>query len=498
MLIAFKIVSFVFFFFYLWNLERHFVQQYYSPKRYLKTLKAILLKKPLYSLKKLLFIILLLLTFIAHFWIKEIAYGGCFLLEVLLIIEFPKAKKVWTRRSLMLLCFAIMPLSMLGFLSAAPYFFIVLLSPFWICFYFLLISYLVWPLELLIRSRYRVKAQKKLRSIPNLRIIAITGSYGKTSLKAILAQILSLHYRVQASPKSVNTLMGLTKFINNDVAFNTEILILECGVDERKGMDRLLTLFTPDIAVLTAIGKMHLATFHSVDSVFWEKKKLLLKAKRGIFNLNNHFLFEHQEELSDFQGYRYEDVFSSFSRNEEGLEVTLKNGKKALIPLFGAFQLQNIAGAIKVAEMLDIDVNEWSFVLPSLRGVDHRLIKKSMGKMIVFDDAYNGNEEGIIEGINTVMIYPLKKGIITPGVIELGNEYEAVNRRIAAYLQGFDRICIVSRERNHPLYQEYITQFGNSEKIFYASSFQEGYRSMCEYEIEVLLIANDTFNTFLK
>ncbi len=496
--IAFKILSLLYLCFLLWYLERIFIQQYYASKRFIKSLLEIGKNILTLSYKSIILLGLFIISFIVFFYQRIVAFIFLVALEILVLLIFPKAKKAWTRRSITLLSFEIVFILPLFFISIPVFFFVILFSPIWMSFYFLLVSYFTYPIESMIRQHYKRKAQNKLKSIPNLIIIAITGSYGKTSFKVILSQLLSLHYIVKASPKSVNTLMGLTKFINEEVSLNTEVLILECGVDEKRGMDRLLSLFTPDIAILTAVGKMHLSTFKSLDAIFYEKKKLLLKAKKGIYNLDNPYLLMHQNLLKNYQSYSGSDIFSSFLRTEEGLLVTFKDGNNCLIPLFGAFQLDNIAGAIKVADMLGVKEEEWKFILPSLKGADHRLIKKYVDNMIMFDDAYNGNEEGIIEGIKTILAFPYKKGIITPGVIELGEEYETVNKNLACYLKGFDYICIVSKEKKHPLYEEYKKLFGDISNIFYASSFIEGYARMKELGIEVLLVANDTFNTFLK
>lgn len=481
---------------FLWNMEKYFVLQYYSPKRYIKLLKTLI------SLKEYRkYLLLFLLWGLSIFSMSIVIYLSilCFLLFMVMVIYIvPKEKCAFTRRNMTLLLTASLPFLTFFYLNYYDLLMVVTISLFIIPFYLIGINYLLFPIETLIKRKYIKHAKNKLKAMKKLRIVAITGSYGKTSLKNILWQLLSLKYRVQMSPKSINTLMGLTKFINEQVLLSTEILILECGVDEKGGMDKILSLFIPDVAILSAVGAMHLSTFNDINTVYEEKRKLLKKAQWGFYNFDNDFLKEHQNELSKYQAYRMTDYFKAYQRVENGLEVTLYDNEVLTIPLYGAFQLQNISGAIAVAEYFQIERQEWAFILSTLKGVDHRLIKKYYHDMIIFDDAYNGNEEGIIEAIKTVMIYPKKKGLITPGVIELGTEYEKVNRRIASYLDGFDYICIVSLNGYHPLYDEYLKLYDNQHKITYVKSFKEGFTKMLEQQIKVLLIANDTFNTFLK
>ncbi len=481
---------------YLWNMEKHFVLQYYNSKRYIKLLKSFIRLK---EYKK--YLLMIILWLLSIFFMKRLVYLSAFIFllsTVVIIYNFPKEKCAFTRRNVTLLLTATIPFLCFFYLSYGYLFIAITVGLFIMPFYIMGINYLLIPVEIMIKRKYIKRAQNKLLAMKKLKIVAITGSYGKTSLKNILWQLLSLKYHVQMSPKSVNTLMGLTKFINEQVLLSTEILILECGVDEKGGMDKILSLFTPDVAILSAIGAMHLSTFNNIYTIYDEKKKLLKKAKCGFYNFDNPFLREHQNELSTYHAYSIGDYFKTYQRGENGLEVILNNDEVLSIPLYGFFQLQNISGAIAVAEFFNVERQEWLFLLPTLKGVDHRLVKKYYHDMIIFDDAYNGNEEGIIEAIKTVMIYHQKKGLITPGVIELGTEYEKVNRHIASYLDNFDFICIVAPNGYHPIYDEYVKQYGNHHKITYVKSFKEGFAKMLEYKIKVLLIANDTFNTFLK
>ena len=124
---------------------------------------------------------------------------------------------------------------------------------------------IVFPLETLLQSKFIYLAKKKLSSMPNLKIIGITGSYGKTSVKFILQKLLEGHYKVCVSPNSFNTPMGLCRSINQNLKQSDEIFIAEMGARKKGDIIRLCSIARPDISIITAVGEQHLATFKNID-----------------------------------------------------------------------------------------------------------------------------------------------------------------------------------------------------------------------------------------
>ncbi len=494
-IILFFISLFLFSIYFLRH-EALFISQYYSKKRYFMTLFQEYKKRMTKSFYIFFFPLLFFLLFFLKSEYVTILFLCGWLIYYLFSSSFMPLKK--TRRSLTLFFFSIFLWGVITcFSSAIIQLIFASALPFIVPFYLFISSTLLLPYEKGIQKYYIKKAKRKIKNNPHLITIAITGSYGKSSFKYFLYQFLKMKYQVIMTPKSINTPMGITKFINENLDEHTEIMILEFGVDEKKGMDRLLSIIVPDIGVLTAIGKMHIKTFHSLENIYLEKRKLLFKAKKGYFSKDSSYLKAKEEDLTSIEGYSYVDTFSYANRHENGLEVEYMK-ERMMIPLYGMFQLSNISGAIQVATDLGVSKKEIRQILPSLEGIEHRFKKRKEGQMTIFDDAYNGNEEGILEAIQTVILQKGKKAIITPGVIELGKDYEKVNRNIGRHLLHFDRVFIVSKEKKHPLYDGYIENNEAKDRIEFVSCFIEGYQKCKEEKVDVLLIANDTFSTFLK
>lgn len=496
MKITLFLLSFIVYFLFFYRHEALFISQYYHRKRYFLTLfqeYKTRMKKRFYQFLILSF--LFFLFFLSSFYIVLFFLLG-WLLYYFLSTPYIPFKK--TRRSITLLITCLVLLGILLYFSPSFfYIFYAILIPIFVPFLLALSALIVTPYEKCIQHYYIRQAKKKLRMNPNLQVIAITGSYGKSSFKKFLYQFLKTKYQVIMTPKSVNTPMGITKFINENLQENIEIIILEFGVDEKGGMDRLLKIVVPQIGVLTAVGKMHLKTFHSLEGIYQEKRKLIDQAKKGYFSLDSDFLKERQDELQNKEGYSYHEYFSAIKRTEQGLEVEYRK-ERITIPIYGLFQLENISGAIKIALSLGVSYRDIRCVLPSLEGVEHRFTKRKEETLTIFDDAYNSNDKGMLEAIQTVMLQKGKKAIITPGIIELGEDYEKVNQNIGRHLMGFKKIYVVSKEKKHPIYEGYLQQGGDKNCIEFVSCFKEGYKKCKDEKMDVLLIANDAFSTYLK
>lgn len=96
--------------------------------------------------------------------------------------------------------------------------------------WFILVALLAWPIEKKIRRQYRHEASEKLKAINCIKV-GITGSYGKTSVKNILNQLLSMKYTCCATPLSYNNEMGITRTIREKLSYSDEVLICEMGAD---------------------------------------------------------------------------------------------------------------------------------------------------------------------------------------------------------------------------------------------------------------------------
>ncbi|HKL20112.1 MAG TPA: Mur ligase family protein [Halalkalibaculum sp.] len=147
--------------------------------------------------------------------------------------------------------------------------------PFWI----FIAGAITQPIENRIHRHFIKQAKGKLSRMPELKVIAITGSYGKTSTKFMIRDLLKERMNVCATPGSYNTPMGICKVINNDLEATHQVLILEMGARYEGNIDELCDIAEPDIAVITNVGIAHLETFGSQDAIARTKSTLVRRLK---------------------------------------------------------------------------------------------------------------------------------------------------------------------------------------------------------------------------
>lgn len=485
--------------FLLLRLASVFILQYYHPKRFFLFLAEHIRSFSWWRLFQCFFF---LFAHLSYFFFPYLVPYLSFALMTSFLFLDRLHKMKWTKRSIRLVIASGLGLSFFFLLDATTLLFLSLYLWLWLPFFLIIIWAFLYPLEQGIRYHYIKQAKRKLAKNPSLTILAITGSYGKTSFKYYAKQILSFHYVVQATEHSINTLMGLTRYINQKLEETTEILILECGVDERGGMDKILRLFHPHIAVLTAVGQMHLATFKTLENILQEKKKLLEAVKNPslAFYAGESTWLQKACHSFGFTCYQKEDYFSQITRTKDGSEAIFQIGekkKKIKIPLFGIFQFTHLSGIVHIALHFGFTFDELAFLLLSLRGEEHRLEKRVMENMVWLDDAYNGNEEGIKEGIQCIKMMEGRKAIITPGVIELAQASYEVNYRLGKEMVGLDAVYIVGEDK-HPAKFGYLENGGNPKCMRVVKNFLEGYQYAKKENIQALYVANDTFRSFLK
>ena len=122
---------------------------------------------------------------------------------------------------------------------------------------------------------YEKEAKKKLQDMKNMQIIAITGSYGKTSIKNFVAQILSSKFKVYATPRSVNTLGGIMGDINNSLPLDTEIYVCEAGARERGDIYDITMFLEPQTVVVGKVGEAHIEYFKTLDNIIATKLEIM-------------------------------------------------------------------------------------------------------------------------------------------------------------------------------------------------------------------------------
>lgn len=296
---------------------------------------------------------------------------------------------------------------------------------------------------------YKHKAIKKLKRY-NPTIIAITASYGKTSIKNFLYTILKEKYKVQMTPRSINTDVGIIQDINLNLAQDTEIYIAEAGARNSNDILKISNILNHHYAVLGQIGTAHLEYFKSVENIIDTKSKILSSD-----NLKKAFVHESamsKDSISHEKLTIYSKGVSNAQSSLGGLSFDMDiDGKQEHFEalLLGEFNAYNLACAVYVAYELGMSVAEIKKQVSSIKPVAHRFETISKAPKYIIDDSYNGNIDGMSNSYDIVQEYEGTKVLITPGIIEGSKE---LNIKLAKKInEVFDKVIITGMQNRNVL-----------------------------------------------
>tara|TARA_R110000868_G_scaffold408293_5_gene691012 strand:- start:44514 stop:46106 length:1593 start_codon:yes stop_codon:yes gene_type:complete len=321
------------------------------------------------------------------------------------------------------------------------------------------------PIERNIQNGFKKQARKKLASMPNLKVIAITGSYGKTSTKFMVRDLLKERFSVCSTPGSYNTPMGICKVINNDLQSHHQVLILEMGARYEGNIQELCDIAQPDISIITNVGVAHLETFGSQEVIAREKGRLVDNLKEGgvaILNADDPLVVkmgtsrpEIKRMLVGLNAGEIQAGEISYDTSGSSFEVNFGEEKEQFTTrLLGAHNVQNMLLAVGISHHLGIRPKTMAIAAKSIEPVEHRLELKQQGELFIIDDAFNSNPVGAKNAVE--ILGQFKSGnriIITPGMVELGDIEFEENKRFGKAIAkaNLDLVVLVGEERAKPI-----------------------------------------------
>lgn len=320
---------------------------------------------------------------------------------------------------------------------------------------FLLAHAITSPIEKRRNAEFVAAAKQRLDSADIVKI-GITGSYGKTSAKNILNEMLKSGYSVCATPENYNTPLGIALTVNNELLDDDTAFIAEMGARYAGDIAELAEIVKPKYAMITAIGTQHLETFGSTDAILNTKNELVESLDGtgvAVFNGDNvgcetlygrckcRRLISGRDEQaveawkSGARGKsRFDVYYGDVSYGVNGTEFTLvmeKTRVRIETKLLGEHIPSVIAECALLAFTLGISVEEIKKAANRLKPVAHRLELLYNGGDVIIDDAYNGNESGAVSALGVLSAFaPKTRVLVTPGVVELGERQEEANRKI--------------------------------------------------------------------
>lgn len=342
------------------------------------------------------------------------------------------------------------------------------------------------PLENRINRYYINDAKQMLQKRPDLKVIGVTGSFGKTSVKYYLQTLLQGRYNVLVTPGNFNTPLGITRTVREYLKPTHEIFICEMGARRTGEIREVCDIAHPDLGIITSVGPQHLETFYSMENI--QKTKFELAdalSADGILFLNgdntyiqemaakypNSVLYYSQQSG---EGYVAKDVSVSQFGTDFTVVTPEGESERFQMKLIGGHNVINVTGAIAVAHSLGIALRDLRVPVRKIQPVEHRMQMKEYGSVTIIDDAYNSNPVGSKAAVETLNMFEGIRILITPGMVELGEKEEEYNYQFGTYAADCcDYILLVGRRHTKPIMEGALSKGFPVEKCLAYDRLEE-------------------------
>ena len=365
------------------------------------------------------------------------------------------------------------------------------------------------PVEKLVYLSFKTKAEKKLNDMKNLKVIGITGSYGKTSSKNVLSDILNVKYNALPSPKNFNTPYGLIITVNNYLDKFDDVLIAEMGAYKIGEIKELCDLVKPKYGILTKIGTAHIEIFGSQENIQKGKFELIESLPHdGIGVLNgddelqlNYKLKNDCKILWIGIDNKNVDVYASdITTSSKGttFNVNFKgdsNKYEFTTRLLGYNNIYNILASLALAKEFGLTIDQMQKAVLNVKSVEHRLELRKAGNITYIDDSYNSNPVGSKMALEVLKQMPKMRIVMTPGMVELGDKSYELNKKFGTYMKDTcDVVILVGEKITKPIRDGLKEVKYNEKNIYVVKSTKEAFalvQSITNGKEAYVLIEND-------
>ena len=307
------------------------------------------------------------------------------------------------------------------------------------------------PLILLQKRSILARAEAVRTKYNHLVVVGITGSYGKTTTKHILAGVLSSK-KVLMVPGNINTDIGVAQWITghaNELA-DAEVLIVEMGAHHPGDIEALCAVAQPTHGILTAIQPVHLERFGSVDAVAQTKLELAYASSRAVvLNMHDENIARYTTPLTlakDVDIVRVaDDIRVTYKDNFSGMTFTYKDVTFETT-LLGTHIPHLLALCVPVAERLGVSLADMQWGFSAVSTPDHRLsvTHNPYTRITIIDDSYNGSLNGFKAALEVLSHARGRKVVLTPGIVELGDMQQEVHEALAQeYMAHVDHVLLI-------------------------------------------------------
>lgn len=363
-----------------------------------------------------------------------------------------------------------------------------------------------YPFEIYQKNKIISEAQEKIANLDRLKIVAIVGSFAKTSTKNILYTLLWKDFNVIKTPKSFNTPVAIARTILEDLKDTTEVFLVEMDAYHKGDISNLTSIAKPNLAVLTAIAAQHLSRFGSMEILLktqFEIAEALNKEGTLFINSYDDWSMKLQDKYQvnkKFYGLRIKDDYSATDIKPAsiGFDFKFHAGKDSIditIPLFGSHHILNFLAAAALAHTLGVSLKTIQKRALLIEPTPHRLEVTKLGDITLIDNSYNTNPTVSKASLKLLNDHPGdQKILITPGLIELGKKTREENMSFAKDASKIaDYIIIVGDNAKNYLLEGLKEVDFPKAKIIFAQSTKEAMEKLSKITIPnaVVLIEND-------
>ena len=354
---------------------------------------------------------------------------------------------------------------------------------------------LLWPVDFVAKQIIIIRAKSKIRKLDNLKVIGIAGSYGKTTMKEVLQAVLSAKFKLASTPESVNTPVGIGRWILSNFQSltpspvpptggtsspsrgeeNIEVAIVEMGEHYRGDIKYLCSITPPVIAVVTGINEAHLERMKTMDNIIATIFEIVDSSKPKalvILNGDDKNVIENYKRYvwpdHSIERFKIEDLkFKIFNQEELYWEAELDGIGKVKINLLGEYALGDVMAAVIIAKNLGMNGEEIKNGILNIKPIEHRLQPvQSANNILVIDDSYNGNPNGAREAIKVLSRFVNRRKIyVTPGLAETGKRAPEVHREIGRQLASVVDVVILIKNSVTPWIEEGILQIFSPQEM---------------------------------
>ncbi|MGI5891357.1 MAG: UDP-N-acetylmuramoyl-tripeptide--D-alanyl-D-alanine ligase [Bacillota bacterium] len=377
----------------------------------------------------------------------------------------------------------------------------------------LLANTLLIPVEKAINNKFLNEAKNIIRSMPFLTSIAVTGSYGKTSCKFILGEVLSEEFMTLVTPASYNTPMGITRVIRENLRSTHEMFVAEIGAKQKGDVAEICQLVNPKVGIITAIGPQHLETFGSLENIINTKFELIdaiPDAGFAVLNFDDENIRKKAAQykckiisygLDAAWDYYADDI--SYDSQGSSFTIHVANGEeeKFVTLLLGRHNIYNILAAVATAHQLGLSLKQAAKAVKRLQPIPHRLqFLSNPHGFNVIDDAFNSNPQGAAAALEVLACFRAgKKIIVTPGMVELGEKQYQLNKSFAMQAaQVCDYIILVGKKHSQPLQDGLVEVSYPCQQYYVAADLTDASHKLSQIATvgDIVLFENDLPDTY--